>query len=126
MGFMKSPNNHLISSMIKKTTKDNSPCYVRLQFSDHDDDESPRRQHCHHEVRKGYVPVMVGDYEGVREKFMVRTQYMTQPSIVALLELSADEFGYQHQGMLQISCDPDTFREIINSLSHKKRRSMIN
>ncbi|GMH11134.1 hypothetical protein Nepgr_012975 [Nepenthes gracilis] len=70
--------------------------------------------------RKGYVPVMVGDREGVAERFMIRAQLMKHPSIIALLELSADEFGYDQEGVLQIPCEPETFRETISKLSKKR------
>ncbi|GAB2274563.1 hypothetical protein Dimus_009330 [Dionaea muscipula] len=63
------------------------------------------------EIRKGFVPVMVGS-----ERFMIRTRLMMHPSIVALLELSADEFGYEQEGVLQIPCEPEYFRQTINKM----------
>ncbi|GAB2214840.1 hypothetical protein Droror1_Dr00019204 [Drosera rotundifolia] len=74
-----------------------------------------------HEVRKGYVPVMVGS-EGFLggERFMIKTHLIKHPSIVALLELSADEFGYDQEGVLQIPCEPDYFRNTINKLSKSR------
>ncbi|GAB4859827.1 hypothetical protein Ancab_011307 [Ancistrocladus abbreviatus] len=105
MGFMRSPKQ--ISSMIRR--KDSSPSrYVRLSY---DNDN--------HEIRKGYVPVIVGN-EGVREKFMVRTEFMKHPSVIAMLELSAEEFGYRQGGVIQIPCDPECFREIISKLPKKR------
>ncbi|KAL8154108.1 hypothetical protein V2J09_011868 [Rumex salicifolius] len=71
-------------------------------------------------ARKGYVPVMVGG-EGVEERFLIPTQFMSHPSIVALLEMSADEFGYRQEGVLRIPCEPDCLREILKSLPFKKR-----
>ncbi|GMG98419.1 hypothetical protein Nepgr_000259 [Nepenthes gracilis] len=104
MAFMSSPKR-LTSMMIKK--KDSSSHYVRLPS----DDEN-------REIRKGHVPMMVGN-EGAKEKFMVPTRFIHHPSIIALLDLSADEFGYDQQGVLQIPCEPEYFREIIGKLSKK-------
>ncbi|GAB2233959.1 hypothetical protein Droror1_Dr00003189 [Drosera rotundifolia] len=109
---MKSPKHHL-SNMIKKSKDVSSSCYIRLPCSDEDGT-------CSH-GRRGYVPVMVGNDE-VTEKFMVRTEHITHPSILAFLELSADEFGYEQQGVLRIPCEPDCFREIINNLYKGRTR----
>ncbi|GAB2214841.1 hypothetical protein Droror1_Dr00019205 [Drosera rotundifolia] len=120
MGFMKSPKQHLIRTIIKKKNKDISSPYVRLACNENLNNDCSSHHHAHHEgggVKKGYVPLMVGNELGAKEKFMVRTCYMTHPSIVALLELSADEFGYGQEGVLQIPCDPYRFREIISNLS---------
>ncbi|GAB4859825.1 hypothetical protein Ancab_011305 [Ancistrocladus abbreviatus] len=104
MEFMRSPKQ--IGSMIKR--KDSSPShYVRLSY--HDD----------HEIRRGYVPMIVGN-EGVREKFMVRIEFMKHPSIIAMLELSAQEFGYKQGGVIRIPCDPECFIEIISKLPKKR------
>ncbi|GAB2274564.1 hypothetical protein Dimus_009331 [Dionaea muscipula] len=113
---MKSPKHHLSSMMKKKSRRESSSSchYVRLPCSNDDADH----QEAADGTRKGYVPVMVGNELGVKEKFMVRTQYMTHPSIMALLQLSADEFGYCQQGVLQIPCEPDCFRQIISNLSN--------
>lgn len=89
------------------------PRYVRLdcRVDGGDDNCGPR---------KGYVPVVVGG-EGVRERFLVPTQLLGHPTIVALLEMSANEFGYGQEGVLQIPCEPQSFREILKSLPFKKR-----
>ncbi|GAB2285597.1 hypothetical protein Dimus_020041 [Dionaea muscipula] len=78
---------------------------------------------CNCEIRKGYVPVMVGTSEDqMTERFLIKTELIKHPSIIALLELSADEFGYQQEGVLQIPCQPDFFRDTIKSLSKAKAR----
>ncbi|KAL9245242.1 hypothetical protein vseg_018917 [Gypsophila vaccaria] len=72
------------------------------------------------EIRRGYVPIMVGKYEEEEEKFMVPTKLMTHSCIVALLQLSIDEFGYSHEGVLHIPCEPLFFRETLEHISFKK------
>ncbi|KAF3443557.1 hypothetical protein FNV43_RR13244 [Rhamnella rubrinervis] len=51
-------------------------------------------------VRKGYVPVLVGTDGDKMEKLWLPTKLITHPHVVALLNTSADEFGYaHHQGI---------------------------
>ncbi|GAB4824630.1 hypothetical protein Ancab_007502 [Ancistrocladus abbreviatus] len=72
------------------------------------------------EIRKGFVPMLVGNCGGGKERFMVPTQFIKHPSIIALLDLSAAEFGHRQQGVLQILCEPGCFRDIINRLSKRR------
>lgn len=85
--------------------------------------------HHHHEViKKGYVPVMiVGEGEEgsrstvnnngtISERFLIPTQLMTHPSILTLLQQSAEEFGYAQDGVIRIPCDIEFFRRVVKSL----------
>ncbi|QCE01647.1 SAUR family protein [Vigna unguiculata] len=70
------------------------------------------------EVRKGYVPVLVGKEEKLMEKIWVPIKLIQHPTIVELLNKSADEYGYQHQhGVLRIIYDPDSFKALIQEAS---------
>ncbi|KAK7385927.1 hypothetical protein VNO78_31905 [Psophocarpus tetragonolobus] len=66
------------------------------------------------EGRKGYVPVLVGK-EGKTEKIWVSIKAIQHPTIVELLDKSADELGYQ-QGLLRITSDVNFFKAIIHHL----------
>ncbi|XP_074266410.1 auxin-induced protein X15-like [Silene latifolia] len=96
------------------------PSYVRLSNKNKDIDDG-KYDDQGGVTPKGHVPVMVGNEEGKWKKFVVPTWFMKDPSIVALLQLSADEFGYNHQGVLQIPCDIQVFQSIIAKLSKKGR-----
>ncbi|GMH11133.1 hypothetical protein Nepgr_012974 [Nepenthes gracilis] len=98
----------IASRICGKNDSSSSPLhYLRLSTGDY-------------QSQKGYVPVIVGDHEGMAERFMIRTQWMKHPSILALLDLSADEFGYDQEGVLQIPCEPEFFRVIIKRLSKRR------
>ncbi|KAF7833492.1 SAUR family protein [Senna tora] len=68
--------------------------------------------------RKGYVPVRVGKEEGEMEKIWVAIKVIHHPTIVHLLDQSADEYGY-HTGLLTISCHPQTFKNLLYKISKK-------
>lgn len=88
------------------------PPYTRL--SDDVDSTTNRK------ARKGYVPVMVGEHIGMRERFLIPTHLISHPAILSLLESSAKEFEYSQQGVIQITQDPNRFREILRSLTSNK------
>ncbi|TXG54535.1 hypothetical protein EZV62_019791 [Acer yangbiense] len=69
-------------------------------------------------VRKGYVPLMVGSEE-VMERIMVPTKLIDHPYIIELLELSAKEYGYNHQGLLKIQYDAHSFKTMMLKMTHK-------
>ncbi|KAL3715211.1 hypothetical protein ACJRO7_007015 [Eucalyptus globulus] len=71
-------------------------------------------------VRKGYVPVMVGKDAATMERLHVPTKLVGHPFVVALLELSANEFGYGQRGLLRIPYDPECFKQMIRRISKKK------
>ena len=69
-------------------------------------------------IRKGYVPVLVGKEDDM-EKLWLPTKLICHPSIVALLNNSADEFGYAQQGLLKITqVDVDQFKTMIKTISN--------
>ncbi|KAF8007753.1 hypothetical protein BT93_K1676 [Corymbia citriodora subsp. variegata] len=70
-------------------------------------------------VRKGYIPVLVGKDAVTMERLHVPTKLMGHPFVAALLELSANEFGYEQQGLLRIPYDPDCFKQMIRRISKK-------
>ncbi|XP_021721025.1 auxin-responsive protein SAUR71-like [Chenopodium quinoa] len=91
------------------------PSYVRLSRTDNDNEDHQRDDDSNEGgTPKGHVPVMVGMEEKEVKRFVVPTRFMKDPSIVALLQLSADVFGYDHQGVLRIPCHPEYFQKIID------------
>lgn len=62
---------------------------------------------------------MVGKYEDEEERIMVPLKWMKHPRILSLLQLSANEFGYEQQGVIHIPCEPHQFRVLMESLSSK-------
>ncbi|KAF3964206.1 hypothetical protein CMV_011484 [Castanea mollissima] len=71
------------------------------------------------EVRKGYVPVLVGK-GAILEKIFIPTKLLMHPDIVALLKNSAEEFGYQQHGLLKIPYDSESFKLLVKNISKRK------
>lgn len=94
----------------KKNPFSPSTMYMRLTRNKVEEDRA----------RKGYVPVLVGK-EAMMERILLPTKLIEHPYVVSLLELSAKEYGYEQQGLLQIPYDADCFKRIIESISKEKQ-----
>lgn len=70
-------------------------------------------------VPKGYVPILVGKDE-IMERFHVHVKLFSDPCIVVLLDMAADELGYKQEGVLRIPCDTDHFRRVIGTVLSKE------
>ncbi|KAL1221498.1 Auxin-responsive protein SAUR71 [Cardamine amara subsp. amara] len=64
-------------------------------------------------VPEGHVPVYVGQE---MERFVVTAELLNHPVFVALLKRSAQEYGYEQQGVLRIPCHVLVFERIMESL----------
>lgn len=71
------------------------------------------------EVRKGYVPVLVG-MGAILEKIFIPTKLLMHPDIVALLKNSAEEFGYKQHGLLRIPYASESFKLLVKNISKRK------
>ena len=58
----------------------------------------------------GFVPLRVGKE---RELFMVATSQINHPLMAVLLDLSAEELGFQQLGALRVECDVLTFQRLL-------------
>jgi len=67
-------------------------------------------------VAKGYVPVVVGVGEEV-ERFVVSVKLFRHQCMMSLLELAAEEFGFEQRGVLRIPCDVQHFRRVLQQIS---------
>lgn len=72
-------------------------------------------------ARKGYVPVLVGQEEMVMERVLIPTKLIGHPYIVSILELSAKEFGYHQQGLLQVPYDANCLKKMVHIISREKQ-----
>ncbi|URD98463.1 Auxin responsive protein [Musa troglodytarum] len=67
-------------------------------------------------VAKGYVPVVVGVGKELR-RFVVSVRAFKHPCFVGLLEMAAQEFGFQQKGVLRIPCDAQHFEQVFRLIS---------
>ncbi|XP_047074740.1 auxin-responsive protein SAUR71-like [Lolium rigidum] len=81
----------------------------RLSFSDRVSDGSGG-------VPRGCVPLLVvGDGDEESERFVVRVEALRHPSLAALLEMAAQEFGYKQEGILRVPCAVHQFKQALST-----------
>ncbi|CAH8362494.1 unnamed protein product [Eruca vesicaria subsp. sativa] len=64
-------------------------------------------------VPQGHVPVYVGEE---MERFVVNAELLNHPVFIGLLNRSAQEYGYEQKGVLQIPCHVLVFERVMESL----------
>lgn len=64
-------------------------------------------------VPQGHIPVYVGDE---MERFVVSAKLFNHPMFVELLNKSAQEYGYDHEGGLRIPCRVLVFERLLEAL----------
>ncbi|KAH7533708.1 hypothetical protein FEM48_Zijuj04G0206200 [Ziziphus jujuba var. spinosa] len=101
--------------MLTKGSFSSSSAYMRLN---HRAETYGRSRSSSGKVRKGYVPVLVGRDGAMMEKLWLPTKLIGHPQVVALLNSSADEFGYSQQGLLKIDYDIVPFKRMIEIISN--------
>ncbi|CAL4942877.1 unnamed protein product [Urochloa decumbens] len=61
---------------------------------------------------RGYVPmVLVGDDE--ERRIVVHVEMLREPCMAAVLEMAAQQFGYDQQGVLRVPCGADRFQQMV-------------
>ncbi|CAL9123072.1 unnamed protein product [Musa textilis] len=67
----------------------------------------------------GYVPVLVGDgeEEEAAERFLVHVDLFNDARFAALLEMTADEFGYTQRGIIRMPCNARHFEKMVDVIS---------
>uniref|UniRef100_A0A803M4P1 Uncharacterized protein n=1 Tax=Chenopodium quinoa TaxID=63459 RepID=A0A803M4P1_CHEQI len=110
----------LIGKIVRKKEQSSPPPkYSRLSSCCEDEVMNKHQRHNHQAKKRGYVPILVGKSDDEEERFMVPLGWMNHPCIVELLHVSANEFGFHQQGVLQIPCEPHQFRVVMESISCK-------
>ncbi|ERN14800.1 hypothetical protein AMTR_s00032p00076650 [Amborella trichopoda] len=64
-------------------------------------------------VQEGHVPVYVGEE---MERFVVCAEFLNHPVIGELLKRSAQEYGYEQEGVLRIPCHVAIFKRVLEGL----------
>ncbi|MED6124843.1 Auxin-responsive protein saur72 [Stylosanthes scabra] len=65
-------------------------------------------------VPEGHVPVYVGDE---MERFAVSAELLNHPIFVKLLNESAQEYGYDQQGVIRLPCHVIVFQRVLEALT---------
>ncbi|XP_073306917.1 auxin-responsive protein SAUR71-like [Primulina huaijiensis] len=96
---------------LSKVADSSSYCLLRTESK-----EAPRSGSCRRSnggVPQGHFPVYVGDE---MERFVVSADLLNHPIFVKLLENSAEEYGYEQQGVLRIPCHVFLFERVLEAL----------
>ncbi|KAL4280859.1 hypothetical protein GQ457_03G025420 [Hibiscus cannabinus] len=64
-------------------------------------------------VPQGHVPIYVGEE---MELFVVKAELLNHPVFIALLDRSAQEYGYDQKGVLHIPCHVLVFERVMEAL----------
>ncbi|GLJ42142.1 hypothetical protein SUGI_0872660 [Cryptomeria japonica] len=102
---MKSLTNHL-QRLGKKTRMTKPSVWLRSATKSMESSSAPR----------GCLPVYVGN-EGHR--FIVDIHILSHPLFEELLQLSAEELGYSHNGGLRVACNIRLFEHLLRLLNSR-------
>ncbi|RWR81898.1 LOW QUALITY PROTEIN: auxin-responsive protein SAUR71-like protein [Cinnamomum micranthum f. kanehirae] len=70
---------------------------------------------CSRKVPGGHLPVYVGEE---MKRFVVKAKLLNHPMFKELLNQSANEYGYEQQGVLRFPCRVSVFEQVLEKLRH--------
>ena len=70
---------------------------------------SPRYDDECEKVPRGHVPMVTG----CGERVVVPVRLLADPCIAELLDMAAQQYGYDQSGVLRIPCDAGHFRRVV-------------
>ncbi|KAI4355926.1 hypothetical protein L6164_004650 [Bauhinia variegata] len=73
-------------------------------------DGTNSRGHSQTQPQKGYLAVYVGPQ---LRRFVIPVSFLTMPEFRVLMERVGEEFGWEHDGGLEIPCDEEDFEQIL-------------
>lgn len=74
------------------------------------------------DVPEGHVPVYVGEE---MKLFVINAELLNHPVFVNLLNRAAQEYGYQHEGVLRIPCKVTVFERVLEVLRRNGDSSVL-
>ncbi|KAI3756960.1 hypothetical protein L6452_04492 [Arctium lappa] len=69
-------------------------------------------------IPKGYVAVMVGHEGEEQKRFIIPVMYLNHPLFMELLKEAEDEYGFQHQGLINIPRHIQDFCNVQRLIDH--------
>lgn len=82
----------------------------RLAVADVSDSDDESDDSAPDDVPEGYLVVYVGEE---RRRFVIKAKYLSHRVFKALLNKSAEEYGYEHKGGLEIACEVVFFEQLL-------------
>lgn len=72
------------------------------------------------DVKEGHFAVIAVD-DGESKRFVIPLSYLTHPSFLRLLEQAAEEYGFDHEGVIMVPCRPKELERILAEQWGKER-----
>ncbi|KAL4335439.1 hypothetical protein GQ457_07G015920 [Hibiscus cannabinus] len=88
-------------------------CILRSDTTARHRTTSSLKKQARRSVPEGHVPIYVGEE---MELFVVSAQWLNHPVFIALLNKSAQEYGYNQKGVLHIPCHVLVFERVMEAL----------
>nr|GMC58176.1 auxin-responsive protein SAUR32 [Ipomoea batatas] len=63
-------------------------------------------------IPKGCLAIMVGQGEEEQQRFVIPVIYINHPLFLQLLKDAEEEYGFKHDGPINIPCHVEQFRHI--------------
>ncbi|XP_019153596.1 PREDICTED: auxin-responsive protein SAUR32-like [Ipomoea nil] len=63
-------------------------------------------------IPKGCLAIMVGQGEEEQQRFVIPVVYINHPLFLQLLKEAEEEYGFKHDGPINIPCHVEEFRHI--------------
>ncbi|KAM7463632.1 hypothetical protein LguiA_031753 [Lonicera macranthoides] len=82
---------------------------------DDDDDDGKKEER---EIQKGCVGIIVGQGEE-QQRIIIPVMYINHPLFILLLKEAEEEYGFDHQGPINIPCHLEDFL-YVQALIHKE------
>lgn len=69
------------------------------------------------DVKEGHFAIVAGKNEEQEgQRFVVELCLLKHPAFLRLLELSEEEYGFEHKGALVLPCRADEFQKILQQI----------
>ncbi|XP_042055388.1 auxin-responsive protein SAUR50-like [Salvia splendens] len=66
-----------------------------------------------HDVKEGQFAVVANKGKEKPTRFVLELSVLKHPPFLRLLQLAEDEFGFQHDGALNLPCQPEELHRIL-------------
>lgn len=65
------------------------------------------------DVKEGHFAVVAKNEEEKPIRFVVELCVLKHPAFLRLLKMAEDEYGFHHRGAVEVPCQPDELRRIL-------------
>lgn len=78
-----------------------------------EEEDAAKEERVPEDVKEGQFAVVAKTDEEKPIRFVVGLSVLEHPAFLKLLKMAEDEFGFQHNGALELPCQPEELRRIL-------------